>query len=349
MRIILIFLLLVSLLACKQQELNEPELDPREEQQIFNMAKSYFLPLPEIDWNSYNPVEKEQIRLGKTLFFEKKLSKNQTQNCASCHDMNRFGQDNLRVSPGDAGVLGVRNVPTILNAFLQYAQLWDTRVATVEEQSTRPIFGDVEMGMTDTLELFNRLANDPYYPPMFSKAFPDADSLISLTNIQTALGAFERTLVTPARFDEYLNGDLDKLNYSEKKGMKSFIDQGCIPCHSGMLLGGNMVQEFAIFGYYWDYTNSSHLDKGMYEHTLEDKDMFVFKVPGLRNVAETEPYFHDGSVADLKESIRIMALAELNTNLAEEEVENIHAFFESLTGEIPEHAFEDKPLPFDKE
>ena len=294
------------------------------------MARSYFQALPEIDWSNFNEEEKSKIRLGKTLFYDKKLSKNQTQNCASCHDMNKFGQDNLAVSPGDAGVLGVRNVPTVLNASLQYAQFWDARAETVEEQATKPIFGDVEMGMTDTLELLRRIETDPDYEYLFRQAFPGIDSLVTLENMQIAIGAFERTLLTPSRFDNYLNGQRDALNYAEKKGIKSFIDQGCIPCHSGVLLGGNMAQEFAVFGYYWDYTNSHHLDKGVYHETLEDKDMFLFKVPGLRNVAETAPYFHDGSINDLEESIQIMSLAELNYELEETDVKHIAAFSKAL-------------------
>lgn len=339
------------LLICTSFACNDPnagkKLIPEEEKQIQNMARSYFLPLSKIDFSDYSKVDKSRILLGKKMFYDKKFSKNQTQNCASCHDMNRFGQDNLRVSPGDSGVPGVRNVPTVLNAHLQFAQFWDAHEASVEEQAPGPIFGAVEMGMTDTLELLSRLESDPIYPPLFKKAFPDADTLITLENIKWAIGAFERTLNTPGRFDEYLNGDLDALSYEEKKGIKSFIDQGCIPCHSGVLIGGNMVQEFAIFGYYWDYTNSRNLDKGRYKHSKEDKDMFIFKVPGLRNVAETHPYFHDGSVESLEESIRIMGLSELNADLLEEDVQMMTSFLKSLSGEIPEYAFEHKDFPFE--
>lgn len=346
-----IFFLISVLLVLTSFACNDPnsakKLMPEEEKQIQNMARSYFLPLSEIDFSGYSNMEKSRVLLGKKMFYDKKFSKNQTQNCASCHDMNRFGQDNLRVSPGDSGVPGVRNVPTVLNAHLQFAQFWDAHEPTVEEQAPGPIFGEVEMGMTDTLELLRRLESDPEYPDLFEKAFPKADTLISFERVKQAIGAFERTLNTPGRFDKYLNGDLDALSYEEKKGIKSFIDQGCIPCHSGILLGGNMVQEFAIFGFYWDYTDSRHLDKGAYKHSKNDKDMFVFKVPGLRNVAETHPYFHDGSVESLEESIHIMGLSELNADLLEEDVQMITAFLKSLTGEIPSYAFENKAFPFE--
>jgi len=347
MRLVYLFALVIVTLSCKENRAKEPVLSAEEEQQIFAMAKSYFLPMSPFDWENLSETDQERISLGKSLFYDKKLSQNQTQNCASCHDMSRFGQDNLRVSPGDAGVLGVRNVPTVLNASFQYAQFWDARMETVEEQAAGPIFGEVEMGMQDTLELLDRLNKDSKYPELFGKAFPDADTLITLNNVKSAIGSFERTLLTRSRFDDYLEGDEQALNYAEKKGIKSFIDQGCIPCHSGILLGGNMEQEFAIFGYYWDYTNSHHLDKGKYHETLLDKDMFFFKVPGLRNVAETAPYFHDGSVENLEESIRIMSLAELNFNMEEEDVSYIVAFFRSLTGKVPDYAHEEKALPFE--
>ena len=137
------------------------------------------------------------------------------------------------------------------------------------------------------------------------------------------------------------------MSRDEKLGMKVFIDRGCIPCHSGVLLGGNMAQKFALFGYYWDYTNSPHLDKGIYEQSLNPSDKFMFKVPTLRNVAETAPYFHDGSVYSLEESIRIMSLAEMNIELEENDVQLIARFFESLTGAVPDYALEDNKFPFE--
>jgi len=341
------FFISLFLFSCIDTGKQNSLLPEKDEKVIFTMASSYFKSLPEIDWKDYNQKDKNRILLGKKLFYDKKLSQNQTQNCASCHDMNKSAQDNLRVSPGDGGELGLRNVPSILNAHLQYAQFWDAREKDVEAQAAGPIFGEVEMGMTDTLELLSRIANDPKYPKLFSNSFEVSDSLISLENIKRAIGAFERTLLSPSRFDDYLKGDKSALSAKEKYGIKSFIDQGCIPCHSGVLLGGNMAQKFAVFGYYWDYTDSPHLDKGIYDKTMNPSDKFVFKVPTLRNITDTHPYFHDGSVADLKESIRIMSVAELNLVMEEEHVDNIAEFFKSLSGKVPDYALENKTFPFE--
>lgn len=333
--------------SCVDQNGPKTNLTIEEEKVIQIMAKSYFQPLPEIDWAGFSPEEKHRIELGKKLFYDKKLSFNQTQNCASCHKMENYAMDNLPVSPGDDGQPGVRNVPSILNAALQYAQFWDAREPDVEAQAAGPIFGQKEMGMRDTLELLSRISNDPEYPSLFGLAFPERDSLVSLTNLKTAIAAFERTLFTPSRFDDYLNGDSGALTMEEKRGMKDFIDQGCIPCHSGVLLGGQMAQKFALFGYYWDYTGSEYLDKGRYSVTLNPSEKFVFKVPSLRNVSETKPYFHDGSVDDLEEAIRIMSFSELNHDMEEEQVKRIAVFLKSLTGKVPGYVLENNRLPFE--
>ena len=341
---------LLLLFSCNsRKEHTEAPLNQDEENQVYQMATAYFQALPDAAWTNYSPVDLHRIRLGKKLFYDKRLSKNQTLNCASCHKMEQFGQDNLRVSPGDGGEFGLRNTPTVLNAFLQYAQFWDVRVRTVEDQAAMPIFGQREMGMTDTLELLNRIASDSIYTRLFGEAFPGEDTIIGIETLKRALGSFERTLLTPSRFDRYLKGDRQALSPDEKRGMRSFIENGCIPCHSGVLLGGNMAQKFALFGYYWDYTGSTNLDKGRYQETLDPSDKFVFKVPGLRNVAETGPYFHDGSVESLEESIRIMSLAELNLAMEEEDIRLVTRFLQSLTGEVPDYSFEDRSFPFDQD
>ncbi|HHH53840.1 MAG TPA: c-type cytochrome, partial [Bacteroidetes bacterium] len=247
---------------------------------------------------------------------------------------------NLPISPGDKNQFGTRNTPTVLNAFLQYAQFWDAHARTVEEQCLGPIFGNFEMDMTDTVTLLKRLEEDEYYRTTFKEVFPRADTAISITTLQRAIGAFERTLTTPAPIDDYLKGDLNAISTKAKLGIKAFVDRGCIPCHSTNLIGGAMAQKFALYGYYWDYTNSDYIDKGRYKITKDPGDKFVFKVPQLRNVEKTYPYFHDGSVEDLKEAIKIMAMAETNIQLEEEEVDNINEFLKTLTGKIPDHAFE---------
>jgi len=256
--------------------------------------------------------------------------------------MEKYGTDNLPVSPGDNDQFGTRNAPTVLNAHLQYAQFWDTHARTVEEQAAGPIFGDFEMNMPDTATLVKRLEADEYYAQTFPTVFPKSDTAITIETIKFAIGAFERTLVTPAPIDKYLQGDLSVISTKAKLGIKAFVDNGCIPCHSTSTVGGQMAQKFALYGYYWDYTNSTHIDKGKFDFTQDPSDKFVFKVPQLRNIEKTYPYFHDGSVENLRDVIIIMGKAETNITLKDEDVDNILEFFKTLTGEIPKHAYEDK-------
>ena len=348
MRYAICLIICLLLAACQSTKTEKNiSLTSEEDKRIHTMAKSYFLPLPEINWSELTAADKKRILLGKKLFYDKRLSQNQTINCASCHDMKKFGQDNLAVSPGDSGEPGLRNVPSLLNAHLQFAQFWDTREKNVEDQSAGPIFGKKEMGMRDTLELIERISSDMSYQLLFSEAFPEADTLINLSNIKRSIGAFERTFISPSPFDSYLKGEISALNEKEKAGIKQFIDQGCIPCHSGVLVGGNMAQKFAIFGFYWDYTHSSYLDKGKYDITKDPSDKFVFKVPSLRNSAMTYPYFHDGSVKTLAKAIEIMSLSELNLPIESEAIENIEAFLNALTGRVPNYLHENETFPFE--
>lgn len=319
----------------------EVKLNPKMEQIIFHSAKSYFTPLEEFDLSKQSPERLKMIELGKKLFYDKKLSNKQNLNCASCHDMKKFGTDNLPLSPGDNDQFGTRNAPTVLNSHLQYAQFWDARERTVEDQAAGPIFGNFEMNMPDTATLLNRLNTDDYYIKTFAEVFPKSDTAITIETIKLAIGAFERTLITPAPIDDYLKGDFKAISTKAKLGIKAFVDNGCIPCHSTSSIGGQMAQKFSLYGYYWDYTNSTHIDKGKYEVTKDPSDKFVFKVPQLRNIEKTQPYFHDGSIESLREAIIIMGKAETNITLKDEDVDNILEFFKTLTGEIPKHAYED--------
>lgn len=344
----IIFLLIVlSYFSCNNsKEKDDVTIDPRMQKVILQSAKSYFTPLPELNLQNLPIEKKKQIEIGKKLYYDNKLSKKENKNCASCHiiSKNNYGVDNLRVSPGDNDQTGHRNTPTVLNAHLQFAQFWDAHEFTVEEQAVGPMFGDFEMNMPDTLELLRRIKSDEYYAKQFPLAFPDSTDAITIETIKDAIGAFERTLLTPAPIDDYLKGDTNAISNRAKLGIKSFIDNGCIPCHSTTLVGGAMTQKFSIFGYYWDYTNSDYIDKGRYDFTLDPKDKFVFKVPMLRNIEKTFPYMHDGSVKTMNEAIKIMALAETNISISDEDAKNIEEFFKTLTGEVPDHAIEDNPI-----
>jgi len=337
----LVIFYMVLMTSCADSEyFGKQSLSAKSDMEIHQLAKQFFSPLPDLDLNGLSDQHKKWVELGKALFFETKLSRDQTISCASCHIMEQFGVDNLRVSPGDKNQVGTRNTPTVFNAFLQYGQLWTAKFRTVEDHVEGPIFGEWEMRVIDTLEMLNRFIEDEYYFRAFTEAFPYADTAITLESIKTAIGAFQRTLITPSRFDDYLKGDLSALNAEEKLGLKKFYEYACVSCHTSSLLGGQMATRFPMYGYYWEYTNSTYFDKGRMEVTNDPGDKFVFKVPQLRNVEKTHPYMHDGVVETLEEAIRINALASSNIVIPDRDIDLIAAFLRSLTGEIPKHAIE---------
>jgi cytochrome c peroxidase len=198
-----------------------------------------------------------------------------------------------------------------------------------------PILNPVEMAIPNEAFLVKRLSELDLYKKLFAAAYPNDKNPITYKNLAHAIGAFERTLLTPNKWDEYLNGKSWALSLAEKKGLQAFINAGCTSCHSGELLGGNMFQKFGVHHDYWTYTKSTVVDKGRFDVTGSEADMYVFKVPSLRNIAKTAPYFHDGSVAELPEAVRIIAKVNLNKDLTDGEVSSIVTFLEALTGELP--------------
>lgn len=271
--------------------------------------------------------------LGKKLFFDTRLSGNATQSCATCHPLNSYGMDNKTLPAGARGQLLKRNTPTVLNAAFHAHQFWDGRAKTLEEQVKVAVLAPDELGMPSIQELEGRLKGDPDYKKLFALAFPGQQEPVSFENTALAIAAFERTLITPSRFDHFLNGAEDALNDQEKRGLSLFADLSCIKCHSGNTLGGNVFQRFGLAGYYWDYTKSAQIDEGRYVLTGNPADKYVFKVPSLRNVEKTAPYFHDGSVATLEEAIRIMAKVQLGMDLTVPEINDIKAFLQTLTAQ----------------
>jgi cytochrome c peroxidase len=270
------------------------------------------------------------------LYYDTRLSKDGKNSCNSCHNLATFGVDNLPTSPGDKGINGNRNSPTVLNASLHAFQFWDGRAKDVEEQAGMPILNPVEMNIPSEKFLVDRLKGISLYQDLFKAAFPDKPNPITYENLRISIAAFERTLVTPSRFDQYLAGKTDALSVHEKRGFLAFNTIGCTSCHSGALLGGTMLQKSGVFGNYWDFTGSTYHDEGRAEVTKNEVDKYMFKVPSLRNVEKTYPYFHDGSVKDLSEMVKIMCKMQLKYELSEEETSNIVAFLKSLTGDIPE-------------
>ncbi|MCV2884497.1 cytochrome-c peroxidase [Aestuariibacter sp. AA17] len=268
------------------------------------------------------------ITLGESLYFETALSVNRTQSCNSCHNILDGGQgvDNLKTSPGALGENGRRNAPTTWNAGFQFAQNWDAGASSLSDQAGRPILDKKEMAMPSEAEAVARL--QPDYQEAFKRAFPDAAEPLTFENITKALAAFQRTLITQDRFDRFLNGDNNALTALEKKGFVQLQKNGCLSCHSGPLMGGQFVMKLGVVV---PYPNTE--DKGFAEVTGRKDHNFLFKVPMLRNVANTAPYFHDGDGKTLEEAVFLTGWHQFGKKLSDEEVESISAFLRSLNNE----------------
>jgi cytochrome c peroxidase len=248
--------------------------------------------------------------------------------------------DRRPTSVGVDGLTGTRNAPTVLNAAGHLAQFWDGRAATVEEQAKGPILNPVEMAMPDSGAVVARLAAVPGYQAAFAAAFPGMADPVTFENIARAIGAFERQLVTPARWDAFLGGDASVLTPEERRGLDVFIASGCAACHRGTYMGGDMYQKAGLVEP-WPADG----DSGRVAVTGQRGDRFVFKVPSLRNIDRTAPYFHDGAVGELDEAVRLMALRQLGRELSEADVAAVVAWLGSLTGAVSEALVRPPALP----
>ncbi len=295
---------------------------------LLRKAARYFEPLPAQMPGAENDTP-ERIDLGKRLYFDPRLSVNDTQSCAHCHPLTdgRAGMDGLPVSPGARGELGDRNAPTVINAGWQKAQFWDARAKDLADQAGQPILNPIEMGMPDEATVVNKLKGIPDYVEAFARAFPQSETSLSYANLTEAIAAFERTLRSEARFDDFLRGDKTALNEQELSGLKLFMGKNCVRCHDGPLLGGTLVEKLGVYG---DFHNTA--DAGRFRVTGDEDDRMAFKVAPLRNVAVTGPWFHDGSGRTLAEVVGIMARIQLDTTLSEQETTDIVAFLSALTG-----------------
>ena len=302
------------------------------------LAKTFFQPLPAVADNSANPVTAAKVQLGKMLFYDPRLSKSGNISCNSCHNLANFGIDNEPTSTGEGGQKGTRNSPTVFNAALQNMQFWDGRAKDVEEQAGMPILNPVEMAIPHKGFLENRLSGIPLYQDLFAKAFPGESKPITYDNLQKAIGAFERTLLTPSRFDKYMQGDGQALTAKEKEGLSLFIRTGCSGCHHGVTVGGTTLDRFGVVADYRTLIKSRNNDEGLESVTKNPADKDVFKVPTLRNVRGTFPYFHNGSVFHLDSAVWIMGKAQLNKELSPQQADQIIAFLNALTGDISPEA-----------
>jgi len=291
-------------------------------------AKALFGTLPERAENPANPTTDAKVQLGRMLYYEPRLSKNQEISCNSCHQLDRFGVDGEPTSPGHKGQRGDRNSPTSLNAALHIAQFWDGRAPDVEAQAKGPILNPVEMAMPSEAAVIAVLSSIPGYAPPFEAAFPGEPDPITYDNLALAVGVFERGLLTPAPLDRFIAGDANALSAEQQGGLERFIDTGCVTCHVGPALGGGMYQKLGLVEPY------ETEDPGRFQVTGNEADRGVFKVPSLRNITETGPYFHDGSIVALPDAVRLMARHQLGKELDDESVNEIVVFLGALTGTV---------------
>ena len=268
----------------------------------------------------------ELVRLGARLFHERGLSADGSTSCASCHDIAQGGDDGRRVSIGVDGVPGRRNAPTVLNSRFNVRQFWDGRARTLEEQIDGPIEHPGELG-SSWEQVLEFLAADPSYVEAFRDALGSGPSE---RGVRAAIAAFERSLVTPgAPFDDYLRGDEQAIDDSARRGYELFLEVGCSACHQGVNLGGNMRQRLGRMRSYFAEQGGPRTEGE------EDPDGLLFKVPSLRNVNRTAPYFHDGSIETLREAVEVMATYQLGVALDDDQLDDLVSFLRTLDGDLP--------------
>jgi cytochrome c peroxidase len=298
-----------------------------------------FGPLPTVVSTAANPLSDEKIALGRMLYYEPRLSKNQDVSCNTCHLLDKYGVDGKKVSTGHAHQQGTRNSPSVYNSAGYFALMWDGRFPNVEEQAKGPLTNPVEMA-TSPKRVEQTLRSIPEYVQAFAAAFPGDKQPVSYDNAAKAIGAFERKLFTPSRWEKYLAGDKAALTGAEKAGFNTFVETGCPTCHFSPYVGATMFQKLGLVKA-WPTTR----DRGRFEQTQKNEDYMVFRVPSLRNVAMTGPYLHDGSLTELHEVVRMMARHQIGKELGDAQIDSIIAWLGSLTGELPKEYVAKPELP----
>ena len=311
-------------------EIDYNELDRKANKTLIVEANKFFKPLPIREYQYDRSEISKQVKLGKMLYYDPRLSKYGSYSCNSCHNLSTSGVDNKPTTVANSSKEIVRNVPTVLNAMMNHISSWD---GTFEENKNED-----ELAIPHQDILSKRIAEIPDYHRLFEEAFPSEDKPLTLKNLQSAIIAFERTLITPSPLDKFLQGNIYALSYDEREGLRLFIQTGCTDCHSGTMLGGSMVRKFGEAHDYHPLTGSSHKDEGLKNRTGDLKDKDKFKVAGLRNIGRTYPYFHDGSVEYLSTAVKIMAKTQLDKDLDDEQIRLIVTFLNALSGDVPEDA-----------
>jgi len=315
------------------------------DEELIKRAAKIFGQLPASMPSPDNPITPDKVKLGRVLFWEPRISIDRTVSCAKCHPVGLYTVDGLRKALGNHYKEIPRNSPTLFNAASQISEHWIGNRTSVEDQAKQALVGPPAYGMPNYESVEKILRGMSGYVALFKEAFPGEKEPITAENFAKAVGAFERTLVTPASFDDFLRGNARALTDQQKRGLTTFMDTGCMSCHFSPYLGGQMYQKFGVFEPYETLTKSQAVDEGRIAVTKNPTDRFVFKVPVLRNVAETPPYFHDGSVDKLADAVMIMAKVQLARDLTREQIGDIAAFLTSLTGKIPDAVLAVPVLP----
>ncbi len=317
-----------------------PDQAPTADLGVDPAALQAFQPLPDAMTSDVNPVTPEKVALGRMLYYDTRFSASGDVSCYVCHPLHDYGTSHRRTGVGHDGLLGGRNEPSVYNAAGHVAQFWDGRAPDVEAQALGPVLNPVEMGMADGRQVTDVLRGIPGYVQAFAAAYPGDVDPVSFENFGRAIGAFERGLVTPARWDAFLRGDASALTQEEKAGFTTFVEVGCNQCHMGTYVGGAFYQKAGLVNEWYDTS-----DQGRFQVTENPADRMVFKVASLRNVEETWPYFHDGSVQRLDQAIRLMAWHQLGRELGQDQIDGIALWLRTLTGPVPFDYINEPALP----
>lgn len=317
----------------------EPVAVPEERKEIDAGLLATFTPLPPRVDSLDNPLTPEKAALGRKLFFDERMSPGEQTSCDTCHALERWGTDGRKIAGGHGWEEPIRNAPSVYNAAGHFAQLWDGRVRVVEEAVAVHAVGSGPLALSSEAELVRRIESIDEYRAEFGKAFPGEE--IGLTTYAKAIGAFLRGLMTPAPWDDYLRRKPGALTEAQERGFLEFMRAGCQRCHFGAYLGGSTFQPLGAEKPRPGPPPGSRGDRGRFDVTQAVQDRNVFKVPSLRNVAETAPYFHDGSVATLPEAVRLMGVHQLGLELSDEQVTAIVTFLDALTGRSVARGFEE--------